>query len=74
MEKAAAADVTSDHDDGTDGTSGGSGMSGGKKAGIAFGVIAAVAVVGLGALVYKRRQENIRRSRYGYNARMMEMI
>lgn len=49
-------------------------MSGGKKAGIAIGVIAAAAAVGLAAVVYKKRQENIRRSRYGYNARMMEMI
>ncbi|EOA24815.1 hypothetical protein CARUB_v10018101mg [Capsella rubella] len=42
---------------------------GGKKVGIAFGVIAAVCVVGVAGFVYKKRQENIRRSRYGYAAR-----
>ncbi|XP_024009628.1 classical arabinogalactan protein 3 [Eutrema salsugineum] len=52
-------------------SSGGGGMSGGKKAGVAFGTIAAVCVVGLAGFVYKRRQENIRRSRYGYAAREM---
>ncbi|KAL1558549.1 sulfated surface glycoprotein 185-like protein [Salvia divinorum] len=42
------------------------GMSGGKKAGIAVGVIAAGCVVGLAAVVYKKRQRNIRRARYSY--------
>ncbi|XP_010934350.3 uncharacterized protein [Elaeis guineensis] len=46
-----------------------SGMSGGKKAAIAVGVLSAAAVVGLGALVYKKRRDNIRRSRYGYATR-----
>ncbi|KAJ9178129.1 hypothetical protein P3X46_010039 [Hevea brasiliensis] len=46
-----------------------SGMSGGKKAGIALGVILALCVVVVGGLVYKKRQDNIRRSRYGYAAR-----
>ncbi|TXG73857.1 hypothetical protein EZV62_002436 [Acer yangbiense] len=45
------------------------GMSGGKKAGIAVGVVAAVCLVGFGGLVYKKRQDNIRRSEYGYAAR-----
>ncbi|XP_023520008.1 classical arabinogalactan protein 5-like [Cucurbita pepo subsp. pepo] len=45
------------------------GMSGAKKFGIAIGVIAAVALIGFGGLVYKKRQDNIRRSRYGYTAR-----
>ncbi|KAJ0248281.1 Hydroxyproline-rich glycoprotein family protein [Hirschfeldia incana] len=49
--------------------SGGGGMSGGTKAGVAFGTIAAVCVVGLAGFVYKKRQDNIRRSRYGYAAR-----
>ncbi|XP_010503171.1 PREDICTED: vegetative cell wall protein gp1-like [Camelina sativa] len=49
-------------------SSGGGGMSGGKKVGVAFGVIAAVCVVGVAGFVYKKRQENIRRSRYGYAA------
>lgn len=50
-------------------SSGGGGMSGGTKAGVAFGTIAAVCVVGLAGFVYKKRQDNIRRSRYGYAAR-----
>ncbi|XP_065865070.1 vegetative cell wall protein gp1-like [Euphorbia lathyris] len=48
---------------------GSSGMNGGKKAGVAVGVISAAVVVGVGALVYKKRQDNIRRSQYGYAAR-----
>ncbi|VYS59408.1 unnamed protein product [Arabidopsis thaliana] len=47
----------------------GGGMSGGKKVGVAFGAFAAVCVVGVAGFVYKKRQENIRRSRYGYAAR-----
>ncbi|PHT45248.1 hypothetical protein CQW23_14406 [Capsicum baccatum] len=45
--------------------SSGGGMTSGKKAGIAVGVIAAVCFVGLGALVYKKRQQNIQRSQFG---------
>lgn len=45
------------------------GMSGGKKAGIGIGVVAAACIVGVGALVYKKRQQNVRRSQYGYAAR-----
>lgn len=45
------------------------GLSGGKKAGIAVGVIAAACLVGLGGFVYKKRQDNVRRSQYGYAAR-----
>ncbi|XP_059295625.1 uncharacterized protein LOC132048963 [Lycium ferocissimum] len=45
------------------------GMTSGKKAGIAVGVIAAVCFVGLGALVYKKRQQNIQRTQFGYDAR-----
>lgn len=44
-------------------------MNGGKKAGVAFGVIAAACVVGLGALAYKKRRQNIRRAQFGYAAR-----
>ncbi|KAL6199933.1 hypothetical protein ACLB2K_029715 [Fragaria x ananassa] len=44
------------------------GMSVGKKAGIGVGVIVGVGLVGLGGFVYKRRQDNIRRSQYGYAA------
>ncbi|XP_008463942.3 pollen-specific leucine-rich repeat extensin-like protein 1 [Cucumis melo] len=45
------------------------GMNGGKKAGIAVGVIAALCFVGIGGFVYKKRQDNIRRSQYGSAAR-----
>ncbi|KAL6506384.1 hypothetical protein OROGR_024565 [Orobanche gracilis] len=45
------------------------GMSGGKKTGVAIGVIAAVCIVGVGGLVYKKRQRNIQRSQYGYAGR-----
>ncbi|KAJ6937622.1 hypothetical protein NC652_012054 [Populus alba x Populus x berolinensis] len=45
------------------------GMSGGEKAGIAAAVIGAACLVGFGGLVYKKRQDNIRRSAYGYAAR-----
>ncbi|KAJ4778718.1 Hydroxyproline-rich glycoprotein [Rhynchospora pubera] len=47
------------------------GLDGGGKAGVVVGVFAATALVGLGVLVCKKRQENIRRSRYGdYSARV----
>ncbi|CAJ2654412.1 hypothetical protein L195_g035588 [Trifolium pratense] len=49
--------------------SSGGGTSAGKKAGIALGVIAAVGVVAVGAMVYKKRRQNIQRSEYGYTAR-----
>ncbi|KGN64738.2 hypothetical protein Csa_013510 [Cucumis sativus] len=45
------------------------GMSGAQKFGIAIGVVAAVAFIGFGGVVYKKRQDNIRRSHYGYTAR-----
>ncbi|XP_022958106.1 lysine-rich arabinogalactan protein 18-like [Cucurbita moschata] len=45
------------------------GMNGGKKAGIAVGVIAAACFVGVGGIVYKKRQDNIRRSQFGNAAR-----
>ncbi|KAK6144397.1 hypothetical protein DH2020_021217 [Rehmannia glutinosa] len=51
----------------TKGSSGG--MNGGQKAGVAIGVIAGACVVGAGVLVYKKRQQNIQRSQYGYAAR-----
>lgn len=44
-------------------------MSAGKKAGIALGVIVGVGVVGIAGFVYKKRQDNMRRSQYGYAAR-----
>ncbi|KAE8670442.1 Disulfide isomerase L-2 isoform 1 [Hibiscus syriacus] len=45
------------------------GISGGKKAGAVIAVVAAACLVGLGGLVYKKRQENIRRAQYGYALR-----
>ncbi|URE00838.1 Hydroxyproline-rich glycoprotein family protein [Musa troglodytarum] len=51
----------------------GRGMSGGKKAGLAMGVVLGVAVLAGGAVMYKKRRDNIRRSRYGYATRM-EML
>lgn len=45
------------------------GMNGGQKAGVAVGVIAGACIVGAGALVYKKRQQNIRRAQYGNAAR-----
>ncbi|XAR59965.1 hypothetical protein NMG60_11033162 [Bertholletia excelsa] len=45
------------------------GLTSGQKAGIAIGVIAALGVVVVGAIVYRKRQQNIRRSQYGYAAR-----
>lgn len=50
-------------------TGGDGGMSSGKKAGIAVAVVAAACLVGFGGLVYKKRQDNLRRSQYGYAAR-----
>ncbi|KAG2299887.1 hypothetical protein Bca4012_011458 [Brassica carinata] len=41
---------------------------GGKKAGIAFGVIAAASMVCIGGYMLKKRRDNIRRSRYEYAA------
>ena len=50
-------------------TGGEGGMNGGKKAGIVVGVVVAACLVGVGGFVYKKRQDNIRRSQYGYAAR-----
>ncbi|XP_009592134.1 uncharacterized protein LOC107796385 [Nicotiana tabacum] len=55
-------------------SSSGDGMNGGKKAGVAIGVIAAACVVGLGALVYKKRRQNIRRAQFGYAARRSDFL
>ncbi|KAK4441171.1 hypothetical protein Salat_0452000 [Sesamum alatum] len=46
-----------------------SGMSAGQKAGVAIGVIAGACIVGAGAFVYKKRQQNIQRAQFGYDAR-----
>lgn len=48
---------------------GSGGMSGGKKFGIAVGVIIAGCAVGLAAVVYRKRQRNIRRANYSYTDR-----
>ncbi|CAK9174381.1 unnamed protein product [Ilex paraguariensis] len=45
------------------------GLSGGQKAGIVIGVLAAACMVGLGCILYRKRQQNIQRSQYGYAAR-----
>ncbi|OVA18086.1 hypothetical protein BVC80_1835g499 [Macleaya cordata] len=50
----------------SEGSSGG--MSGIKKVGITIGVVVGAGLVGIGGFVYKKRQENIRRSRYAYAA------
>ncbi|KAK8959145.1 hypothetical protein KSP40_PGU003268 [Platanthera guangdongensis] len=49
--------------------SGSGGMSGWKKAVAIIAAVAASVLVGMGFLVCKKRQENIRRSRYGYATR-----
>ncbi|KAL2507524.1 classical arabinogalactan protein 1-like [Forsythia ovata] len=46
-----------------------SGMNGGQKAGVAVAVVAGACIVGLVALIYKKRKHNVRRSEYGYAAR-----
>ncbi|KAK4356387.1 hypothetical protein RND71_025358 [Anisodus tanguticus] len=65
----APSDVSHESTVDADESSSDGGMNGGKKAGVAFGVIAAACVVGLGALVYKKRRQNIRRAQFGYAAR-----
>ncbi|XVF68591.1 hypothetical protein PTKIN_Ptkin11bG0014400 [Pterospermum kingtungense] len=50
-------------------TGGDGGISGRKKAGIVMVVVVAACLVGFGGLVYKKRQDNIRRSQYSYAAR-----
>ncbi|XP_052185035.1 vegetative cell wall protein gp1-like [Diospyros lotus] len=46
-----------------------SGMKGGQKAGIVVGLIAGACLVGFGVVVYKKRQQNIRRAQFGEAAR-----
>ncbi|KAJ0810331.1 hypothetical protein HanPI659440_Chr01g0025841 [Helianthus annuus] len=46
------------------------GMSGGKKVGVAFGLIGAACFVGFGGVLYRKRQQNIRRARYSQSARL----
>lgn len=58
-----------DADDDVAKDSSSSGMTSGQKAGIAIGVIAGACIVGFGGILYKKRQQNIRRSEYGYAAR-----
>ncbi|XP_059626774.1 vegetative cell wall protein gp1-like [Cornus florida] len=45
------------------------GLKVGQKAGIALGVIVGAGVVVVGIVVYKKRQQNIQRSQFGYAAR-----
>ncbi|KAJ4978434.1 hypothetical protein NE237_009214 [Protea cynaroides] len=63
--KGAVQDETAD----SKGSSSDGGLKTGEKAGIATGVIAAVCVVGIFGIIYKKRQDNIRRSQYGYAVR-----
>ncbi|XP_048602064.1 uncharacterized protein LOC125580859 [Brassica napus] len=42
------------------------GMSGLKKAGIAIGAILGVGAIVMGAIVYKKRRDNLTRARYTY--------
>lgn len=46
-----------------------SGMSTGRKAGVAVAVVFGVAFAAGGFVIYKKRQENILRSQYGYAVR-----
>ncbi|KAJ8535527.1 hypothetical protein K7X08_023247 [Anisodus acutangulus] len=64
-----ASDISHESSESSKEKSSGGGMTGGKKAGIAVGVMAAVCFVGLGALVYKKRQQNIQRTQFGSDAR-----
>ncbi|XP_026417140.1 proline-rich receptor-like protein kinase PERK12 [Papaver somniferum] len=50
------------------GSSSSGGMSGVKKLGISVGVILFVGCIAAGVIVYKKRQDNIARSRYAYAA------
>ncbi|WVY99350.1 hypothetical protein V8G54_025420 [Vigna mungo] len=45
------------------------GLSWSKKAGLGIGVIVAASVIVLAGMVYKKRKQNIRRSRYAYAVR-----
>ncbi|XP_042475382.1 classical arabinogalactan protein 6-like [Macadamia integrifolia] len=63
--KGAAQDETVNSDPATSG----GGLTGGQKAGVAVGIIAAACIVGLAGIVYKKRQDNIRRTQYGYAVR-----
>ncbi|KAK1411969.1 hypothetical protein QVD17_32860 [Tagetes erecta] len=60
--------VESEIEDAKDSSSGG--MSRGKKVGVAFGLLAAACLVGFGGMVYRKRQQNIRRTRYSQSARL----
>ncbi|KAF2567597.1 hypothetical protein F2Q68_00024994 [Brassica cretica] len=42
------------------------GMSGWKKAGIVIGALLGVGAIAIGALIYKKRQDNLARARYTY--------
>lgn len=44
-------------------------LSGGQTAGVVIGILAALGLLILGSLVYKKRQSNIKRGRFGSAAR-----
>ena len=58
-----------DVDEKTEDSSTEGGMSGSKKAGIAIGIIVAASVLMLAAMVYKKRQQNLRRNQYNFGVR-----
>lgn len=64
-----AAEKSNMNADSEDSNESSEGMKGGQKAGIVLGVIAGACLVGFGGMVYKKRQQNIQRSQYGYAAR-----
>jgi hypothetical protein len=49
-------------------------LNGGKKAGVVVGAFAAVAVVGLGVFVWRKRRANVRRARYADYSARLEMV
>lgn len=58
-----------DVDEKTEDSSTEGGMSGSKKAGIAIGIIVAASVLMLAGMVYKKRQQNLRRNQYNFGVR-----
>lgn len=58
-----------DVDEKTEESSTEGGMSGSKKAGIAIGIIVAASVLMLAGMVYKKRQQNLRRNQDNYGVR-----
>ncbi|KAI3748607.1 hypothetical protein L6452_11811 [Arctium lappa] len=49
------------------------GLSGGQKAGIVFGVLAGVGLIGFATVVFMKRKSNIQRARFGVLARRSQL-